>query len=74
MSVVLNPCQIGPGEYTVGISVTEHVGIERMNEGKRFDLLSRSFNLDVVLPESISAVGAAFLHSSEWTCVDVRAS
>ncbi len=74
VSVVLNPCQIGPGEYTVGISVTEHVGIERMNEGKRFDLLSRSFNLDVVLPESISAVGAAFLHSSEWTCVDVRAS
>ncbi|MCA0417179.1 MAG: ATP-binding cassette domain-containing protein [Proteobacteria bacterium] len=70
VALILNPCQIGPGEYTVGISVTEHVGIERLNDGRRFDLLSRSFNLEVVLPDSLGAASAAFLHSAEWSYQD----
>lgn len=64
--LILNPCQIGPGEYTLGISVTEHLGIERINEGERYDLLSRSFKLTVVIPDSLSAASGAFLHSAEW--------
>ena len=67
VSLVLNPCQIGPGEYTFGISVTEHTGIERINHGRRFDLLSRSFALRVVMPDSLGAASAAFLHSAEWS-------
>ena len=66
VEMILNPCQIGPGEYTVGISVTEYSGIEKLNSAKRYDLLSRSFQIKVELPESISAVSAAFFHSSEW--------
>lgn len=67
VTLILNPCQIGPGEYTVGISVTEHLGIERLNHGRRFDLLSRSFNLEVILPDSLGAASGAFLHSAEWS-------
>lgn len=64
---VLNPCQLGPGEYTVGISITSHNGIEYMNQAERFDLLSRSFVLNVTMPDSLSVAGAGFLHSSEWS-------
>ncbi|MCW5692481.1 MAG: ATP-binding cassette domain-containing protein [Pseudolabrys sp.] len=66
VAAVLNPCQLGPGEYTVGISVTEHLGIEFLNQGDRYDLLSRSLILKVVLPDSIGAATACFLHTSEW--------
>ena len=66
VNVILNPCQIGPGEYTVGISVTEYSGIEKLNSAKRYDLLSRSFQIKVEVPDSIAAASAAFFHSSEW--------
>lgn len=66
VEMLLNPCQVGPGEYTVGISVTEYSGIEKINNAKRFDLLSRSFLINVELPDSYSAASASFFHSAEW--------
>jgi lipopolysaccharide transport system ATP-binding protein len=66
IELVLNPCQIGPGEYIAGISVTEYSGVEMLNSAKRFDLLARSFRLKVELPESLAAVSCAFFHSAEW--------
>jgi lipopolysaccharide transport system ATP-binding protein len=66
VNVILNPCQIGPGEYIVGISVTEYSEIEKLNSAKRYDLLNRSFKIKVEVPDSLAAASAAFFHSSEW--------
>lgn len=66
IELLLNPCQIGPGEYTVGISVLDYVPIEQMNSARRYDLLSRSFTVKVEMPDSIAAASAAFLHTAEW--------
>jgi len=70
VEIFLNPCQIGPGEYTVGISVHPYMEIEHLNSTPRYDLLSRSFNLRVELPESLGALECSFLHSAEWHFLD----
>ncbi len=66
VDVLLNPCQIGPGEYTLGISVLEYGPIEKLNSARRYDLLSRSFSIRVELPDSLGALGSTFFHSAEW--------
>jgi lipopolysaccharide transport system ATP-binding protein len=67
VEMVLNPCQIGPGEYVVGISVLEESPLETLNAARRYDLLSRSFRIRVELPQSLGVMSAAFMHSAEWT-------
>ncbi len=62
----LNPCQLGPGEYTVGISVLKYCALEMLNSSERYDLLSRSFSLKIELPESLDAISCNFFHSAEW--------
>lgn len=64
--VLLNPNQLGPGEYVVGISVLEYSPIEMLNSTTRYDLLSRSFAISVALPDSLGALGASMMHSAEW--------
>lgn len=66
VEVLLNPCQLGPGEYTVGISILDCEPIERLNSTRRYDLLSRSFILRVELPESLGSLEAKFFHTAEW--------
>lgn len=66
VKIMLNPCQIGPGEYTVGISVLHNGPLELLNSCRRYDLLSRSFVIRVELPDSIGALTSQFLHSAEW--------
>lgn len=66
ISMLLNPNQIGPGDYVVGISVIEYGPLETINSAARYDLLSRSFELKVVMPDSLAALGSAILHSAEW--------
>jgi len=66
LEVLLNPCQLGPGEYTVGISVLDCAPIEKLNSTRRYDLLSRSFVVRVELPESLGSLDANFFHSAEW--------
>lgn len=72
IEILLNPCQIGPGEYTVGISVHPYTEIEYLNQAGRYDLLSRSFQVKVELPESLAAVSADFFHTAEWSFDSVR--
>lgn len=67
VDIALNPCQIGPGEYTVGISVHEEAPLEVIGSAKRYDLLGRSFELHVQLKESLNAIEGSFFHSSEWS-------
>ncbi|WP_431064141.1 polysaccharide ABC transporter ATP-binding protein [Methylotuvimicrobium sp.] len=66
VSMTLNPLQIGPGEYTIGISVLEADSLELLNSSKRYDLLGRSFSVTISLPETYSALSACFIHSAEW--------
>lgn len=66
LELILNPCQIGPGEYYVGISILDYVDIEYLNSVRRYDLLSRSFVIQVELPESLSSLAASFFHTAEW--------
>ena len=66
IEMLLNPCQIGPGEYTVGISVLEYEALEKLNNTRRYDLLSRSFVIRIALPDSIGSLAASFFHTAEW--------
>jgi len=66
VEVLLNPNQIGPGVYTVGISIHEATSIEDANAALRYDLLSRSFQITVELPDSLAPASAQFFHSCEW--------
>ncbi len=64
--IMLNPCQIGPGEYTVGISILPYTPLEMLNSCSRYDLLSRSFAIHVKIPESLGSVASGFFHTAEW--------
>ena len=64
--MMLNPNQLGPGNYVVGISVLEFDSIEKLNSAARYDLLSRSFLISVALPDSLGALSASMMHSAEW--------
>jgi len=64
--MVLNPVQLGPGEYTLGISVLEATELELINSATRYDLLARSFSIKVELEETMSPISANFIHSAEW--------
>jgi lipopolysaccharide transport system ATP-binding protein len=66
VEMLLNPVQIGPGEYTIGISVLEATQIEMINTTPRYDLLGRSFNCTVEMDETLGAMSANFIHSAEW--------
>jgi len=63
----LNPLQIGPGVYTLGISVLQETTVEDANSAKRFDLLSRSFSIEIEFPDSLNPMLADFVHTSEWS-------
>lgn len=66
VEMLLNPVQIGPGEYTIGISVIESTPIELLNTASRYDLLGRSFSCTVEMDETLGAASANFIHTAEW--------
>lgn len=66
VEVFMNPCQVGPGAYTLGISVLCYGPLEQLESTPRYDLLSRSFSINVELPESMSSLSASFFHTAEW--------
>ena len=67
IDVSMDPVRIGPGDYTLGISVLEWTPLEEVNQARRYDLLSRSFTVRVELADSLAALSAAFFHSAEWS-------
>jgi lipopolysaccharide transport system ATP-binding protein len=67
VSIVLNPLQIGPGEYTLGLSVLEYGPLERIDYARRFDLLGRSFEFRVELPDSLASTECLVYHTAEWS-------
>jgi lipopolysaccharide transport system ATP-binding protein len=66
VEMLLNPVQLGPGEFTLGISILENSALEQLNSARRFDLLGRSFVVRVDLPETLGSVSANFMHTAEW--------
>ena len=64
--ILLNPNQLGPGSYVVGVSVLEYGPLEMLNSTERYDLLSRSFVVNINLPDSLSALESQVLHTAEW--------
>lgn len=66
VSIGFNPLQLGPGDYTIGISVLDGTSIEGLNHAKRYDLLGRSFDLSIRMPDTLNALTATVLHSAEW--------
>lgn len=66
IDILLNPNQIGPGDYTVGVSILKYDELENLNATARYDLLSRSFSVKVDLPDSLGALEASFFHTAEW--------
>lgn len=66
VELLFNPLQLGPSEYTIGISVLEYGALEAINSAKRYDLLGRSFRIEVRLAETLSAVQASALLTGQW--------
>ena len=71
---LLNPVQLGPGEYVLGVTVMDFVPLEVVNSSRRHDLLSRSFCFKLALPSSLAALDARFVHSAEWMFTAVPCS
>jgi len=72
VELVLNPNQIGPGIYIIGVSVHEAAPLERVHAVQRYDLLARSFEIVMELPDSLSNASAQFFHTSEWSFGEVN--
>jgi lipopolysaccharide transport system ATP-binding protein len=66
INIHLNPCQLGTGDYVIGVSILNWGDIEMLNSESRYDLLSRSFLMSVEVAESMSATDAVFYHNAEW--------
>lgn len=66
VELLLNPNQLGPGAYTVGISILGETTVEDADAALRHDLLSRSFTIIIELPDSLGPASAGFFHSCEW--------
>lgn len=64
---LLNPVQLGPGEYTISLSIHDDSPLELINVARRYDLLGRSFAFRVELPESLAVMSATMFHTAEWT-------
>ena len=69
ISMLLNPNQLGPGNYSIGLAIHQYTNIEDYSNAKIYDLLNRSFEFSVLLDDSLSNMQAEFFHSAEWSFV-----
>lgn len=73
VEMILSPLLIGPGEYVVGISIHGESSLEAINQAKRYDLLSRSFQFSVEIPDSMAPTSANFFHDANWNFLNEKA-
>ena len=66
IEMLLNPNQLGPGEYVVSVSVHGADVLEVFESTVRYDLINRGFEFQVIIPDSLAAISASFFHSAEW--------
>jgi lipopolysaccharide transport system ATP-binding protein len=67
VEMLLNPVQLGPGDYILSISLHKYDVLEKFNVTGRFDLVARSSCFTVSMPESMLPLSAEFIHSAEWS-------
>lgn len=66
VGMLLNPNQLGPGEYILSLSIHKFGALEVFNSTPRYDLINRGFQVHVEMPESLAALSANFYHTAEW--------
>ena len=66
VSFEVAPLQLGADEYIASLSLHEFEPIEMFNSSLRYDLLSRSFEFSVVMPETLLPTAAEFSHPVQW--------
>jgi lipopolysaccharide transport system ATP-binding protein len=69
ISMLLNPNQLGPGDYIISLATHQYTNIEEFPNAKIYDLLNKSFEFSVLLDDSLSNMKADFFHSAEWSFV-----
>lgn len=69
ISMLLNPNQLGPGDYIISLATHQYTNIEEFPNAKIYDLLNKSFEFSVLLDDSLSNMQADFFHSAEWSFV-----
>ena len=66
IEMVLNPVQLGSGTYIIGLGLFDFEPIEVLNQTKRYDLISRSFEFVIENPSSWANQECSFFHTAEW--------
>lgn len=66
VAMILNPNQLGPGEYVLSVSVHKFGALEVFNSTPRYDLINRGFKVKVEMPDSLAVTSANFYHTAEW--------
>ena len=67
VELIMNPLQLGPGEYTISISAHDYKALALFNSTRRYDLLSRSLSAQVDLPDTLKVIESGYYHTGEWT-------
>ncbi len=70
VDICLNPIQLGPGDYYIGLVVMEYGPLENINTAKRYDLLNRSFKFSISVPSSMETLNGHFFHTAEWNFLE----
>ena len=65
--MLLNPNQLGPGNYSISLAIHQYTNIEEFPSAKIYDLLNRSFEFSVLLDDTLANMQAEFFHSAEWS-------
>jgi lipopolysaccharide transport system ATP-binding protein len=63
---ILDPIQLGAGEYTIGISVLHTDDNEKHISNTTIDIVSRSFKLIILNTSDDKFIETGFIHSAEW--------
>ena len=69
-----DPMQLGPGDYILSVCVLDYGSLLDINNAKRYDLLSRSFEFTVELPAELETSECRYLHQTSWCASQPRSS
>ena len=64
--IKLNPVLLGRGIYNIGISLNSDANLEHISNSKIYDLLNKSFKLEIRSKSSLNNVIARQFHPAVW--------
>lgn len=65
--IKLNPVLLGKGIYNVGISLNSDANLENINNSKVYDLLNKSFKLEIKSKSVLDTVMSRQFHPADWS-------